>query len=139
MNEAVTPFRVAIPDEQLDDLRDRLARARWPEAAPVPDWGQGVPLDWLRELCSYWQERYDWRRCEKQLNDLLQFRSELDGLGIHFIHMQSPSKDALPLVMTHGWPGSVIEFLSVIAPLADPVAHGGEAADAFHVVCPSLP
>src|SRR5262245_58260697 len=139
MSEAVTPFRISIPDEQLEDLSDRLARARWPEVEPVGDWSQGVPLDWLRGLCSYWQDGYDWRRCEKRLNDLPQFTTELDGLGIHFIHVVSPSPDALPLVMTHGWPGSVVEFLDVIAPLADPVAHGGVATDAFHVVCPSLP
>lgn len=139
MAEAVTPFRASIPDEQLDDLRARLARTRWPEPAPAPDWSQGVPVDWLRDLCSYWQDRYDWRRCEQRLNDLPQFRTDIDGLGIHLIHAPSPSPSALPLVMTHGWPGSVIELLDVIGPLTNPEAHGGDAGDAFHVVCPSLP
>jgi epoxide hydrolase len=139
MSDAVTPFRVRIGDDQLDELRRRLAAARWPEPATVSDWSQGVPVDWLRELCAYWQDGYDWRRCEARLNEFPQFTTEVDGLGIHFIHVQSPSPDALPLVMTHGWPGSVVEFLDVIAPLADPAAHGGDAADAFHVVCPSLP
>src|SRR5947207_899936 len=139
MSDAVTPFRLETGDDQLDDLHRRLARARWPEPPPVPDWSQGVPVDWLRDLCAYWKDGYDWRRCEAQLNALPQFRTELDGLGVHFIHVQSPSPDALPLVMTHGWPGSVVEFIDVIGPLADPAAHGGDAADAFHVVCPSLP
>jgi epoxide hydrolase len=139
MTDSVTPFRLEVGDEQLDDLRQRLARARWPEPAPVTDWSQGVPVDWLRGLCAYWRHGYDWRRCEKALTGFPQFTTELDGLGIHFIHVPSPSPDALPLVMTHGWPGSVVEFFDVIGPLADPAAHGGDAADAFHVVCPSLP
>jgi epoxide hydrolase len=139
MTDAVTPFRLEVGDDQLDDLRQRLARARWPEPAPVTDWSQGVPVDWLRDLCAYWQDGYDWRRCEKTLRGFPQFTTELDGLGVHFIHVQSPSPDALPLVMTHGWPGSVVEFLDVIGPLADPASHGADAADAFHVVCPSLP
>jgi len=139
MTDAVTPFRLEVGDEQLDDLRQRLARARWPEPAPVTDWSQGVPVDWLRGLCGYWRHGYDWRRCEKALTGFPQFTTELDGRGIHFIHVPSPSPDALPLVMTHGWPGSVVEFFDVIGPLADPAAHGGDAADAFHVVCPSLP
>ena len=139
MPDAVTPFRVEVGDDQLDDLRRRLAGARWPEPAPVTDWSQGVPVDWLRDLCAYWQDEYDWRRCEKTLAGFPQFTTEVDGLGVHFIHVQSPSPDALPLVMTHGWPGSVVEFLDVIGPLADPAAHGDDPADAFHVVCPSLP
>jgi pimeloyl-ACP methyl ester carboxylesterase len=139
VSEAVTQFRVHIGGDQLDDLRQRLARARWPEPGPVTDWSQGVPVDWLRDLCSYWQDGYDWRQCEKRLNDLPQFKTDIDGLGIHFIHVQSREPHALPLVMTHGWPGSVVEFLDVIGPLADPIAYGDDAADAFHVVCPSLP
>jgi pimeloyl-ACP methyl ester carboxylesterase len=139
MPDTVTPFRVEIGDDDLDDLHRRLAAARWPEPAPVPDWSQGVPLEWLRDLCAYWQDGYDWRRCEKRFADLAQFRTEIDGLGIHFIHVQSPSPDALPLVMTHGWPGSVVEFLDVIGSLTDPSANGSDPADAFHVVCPSLP
>ena len=135
----VTPFRIEIPQDRLDDLRERLARTRWPEAETVTDWSQGVPLSYLRELCGYWADGYDWRATERQLNRLPQFRAELDGLGIHFLHVRSPHPDALPLVLTHGWPGSIVEFLKVIGPLTDPTAHGGDAADAFHVVCPSLP
>jgi pimeloyl-ACP methyl ester carboxylesterase len=105
----------------------------------VSDWSQGVPLGYLRELCDYWADGYDWRATEARLNALPQFRTYIDGLGIHFLHMRSPDPAALPLILTHGWPGSVVEFLKVIGPLTDPVAHGGQAADAFHVVCPSLP
>ncbi len=135
----MTPFRVAVGDDQLADLHRRLTDARWPEPAPVDDWTQGVPLPWLRDLCAYWRDQYDWRRCEQRLNALPQLTTEIDGVTIHAIHVVSPEPDALPLVMTHGWPGSVVEFLDVIGPLADPVAHGGEASDAFHIVCPSLP
>jgi pimeloyl-ACP methyl ester carboxylesterase len=134
-----TPFRIEIPQDRLDDLRERLARTRWPEAETVTDWSQGVPLSYLRELCGYWADGYDWRATEQQLNRLPQFRAELDGLGIHFLHVRSPHPDALPLVLTHGWPGSIVEFLKVIGPLTDPASHGGKAADAFHLVCPSLP
>jgi pimeloyl-ACP methyl ester carboxylesterase len=135
----VTPFRIEIPDDDLRDLRQRLRRTRWPEAETVGDWSQGVPLEYLRELCAYWADGYDWRATEARLNRLPQFRTEINRLGIHFLHLRSPHPDALPLVLTHGWPGSVVEFLKVIGPLTDPTAHGGEAADAFHVVCPSLP
>jgi pimeloyl-ACP methyl ester carboxylesterase len=135
----VTQFRIEVPQEDLDDLRDRLRRTRWPERETVRDWSQGVPLAYLQELCGYWAGEYDWRRAEARLNALAQFRTTLDGLGIHFVHVRSPCPDALPLVLTHGWPGSIVEFLDVIGPLSDPVAHGGDAADAFHVVCPSLP
>ena len=133
------PFSIAVPDADLADLRERLDRTRWPEPETVDDWSQGVPLAYVEEMCDYWRTAYDWRVVESKLNALGQFRTEIDGLGIHFIHFLSPSPNALPLVMTHGWPGSVVEFLDVIGPLADPVAHGGDAADAFHVVCPSLP
>ena len=136
---AITPFTIAVPDADLNDLRDRLARTRWPDPESVGDWSQGVPLAYLRELCEHWRTAYDWRTCEARLNAFGQFRAEVDGLGTHFIHQRSPHDDALPLVITHGWPGSVIEFLDVIGPLTDPTAHGGDAADAFHVVCPSLP
>ena len=135
----MTPFLLDVPEAQLDDLRDRLARTRWPERETVDDWSQGIPLAYVRELCSYWAGGYDWRRCERRLNDVGQWRTEIDGLGIHFLHARSPHRDALPLVITHGWPGSVVEFLDALGPLTDPPAHGGEAADAFHVVCPSLP
>jgi pimeloyl-ACP methyl ester carboxylesterase len=139
MSDAVTPFRLDVPQSALDDLRARLQRTRWPEHETVDDWSQGVPLHYLRELCRYWAGEYDWRRAERRLNALPQFRTSIDGLGIHFIHVRSPHDGALPLVLTHGWPGSVVEFLKVIGPLTDPTAHGGDARDAFHVVCPSLP
>jgi epoxide hydrolase len=139
MPDELSEFRIEVPDADLRDLRERLRRTRWPEREPVDDWSQGVPLDYLRELCRYWAEDYDWRATETRLNDLPQFRTVIDGVGIHFLHVRSPHPSALPVVMTHGWPGSIIEFLKVIGPLTDPTAHGGEAADAFHVVCPSLP
>ena len=135
----ITPFQVAIDDRDLADLADRLARTRWPEREPVEDWSQGVPLDYLKRLCEHWADAYDWRAREARVNAFPQFRVEIDGLGIHFLHVRSPVPDALPLVMTHGWPGSVLEFLEVIGPLSDPAAHGGDPQDAFHVVCPSLP
>jgi epoxide hydrolase len=135
----IHPFELAVPQRELDDLRDRLLRTRWPECETVDDWSQGIPLAYLRDLCGYWAQRYDWRRAEAALNAVGQFRTEIDGLGIHFLHARSPYPGALPLLMTHGWPGSVVEFLKVIGPLVDPPAHGGDAADAFHVVCPSLP
>jgi epoxide hydrolase len=135
----VEPFRIAVPEAELDDLRERLKAARWPERETVDDWSQGVPLDYIRTLCAYWAEGYNWRATEARLNALPGYRTELDGLGIHFLHVRSPSPDALPLVMTHGWPGSIVEFLKVIGPLTDPAAHDGDPADAFHVVCPSLP
>ena len=133
------PFQIEIPEADLRDLRERLARTRWPENETVGDWSQGVPLVYVKELCDYWAEQYDWRATESRLNALPQFRTEIDGLGIHFLHIPSPHPEALPLVITHGWPGSIVEFLKVIGPLTDPAAHGGDPADAFHVVCPSLP
>jgi pimeloyl-ACP methyl ester carboxylesterase len=133
------PHRIEIPDHVLDDLRERLRRTRWPEAETVDDWSQGVPLADLQDLCTYWADGYDWRATEARLNDWPQVKVPVDGLGIHVLHARSPHPDALPLVLTHGWPGSVVEFLDVLGPLADPPAHGGDAADAFHVVCPSLP
>jgi len=139
MSELITPFRIDIPEADLEDLRLRLRLTRWPEPETVDDWSQGVPLTYVRELCDYWLEHYDWRACETSLNRFPQFRTEIDGVDIHFLHVNSPEPDAVPLVMTHGWPGSVVEFRKVIGPLTDPVAHGGEADDAFHLVCPSLP
>ena len=139
MSDAVIPFRIEIPQADLDDLVDRLSRTRWPEAEPVDDWSQGMPLGYLRELCGYWADGYDWRAREALLNTFPQYRTEIDGLGIHFVHARSPHPDAMPLVITHGWPGSIVEFQKVIGPLTDPTAHGGDAADAFHVICPSLP
>ena len=135
----IKPFRIAVPDEVLADLRTRLRNTRSPEAELVDDWSQGVPLRWIREVCRYWADDYNWRRREAALNRFDQFVTEIDGLDVHFIHARSPHADAMPLLITHGWPGSVVEFHKVIEPLTDPVAFGGAAADAFHVVCPSLP
>lgn len=135
----IRPFTLAVPQEQIDDLYRRLDSARWPEREAVDDWSQGVPLSALRSLCDYWRSGYDWRRCEARLNALEQFVTEIDGLDIHFLHIRSPHPHAVPLMMTHGWPGSVIEFLETIDPLTDPVARGGRAEDAFHLVIPSLP
>jgi pimeloyl-ACP methyl ester carboxylesterase len=139
MSDEITEFRIEIPEDDLTDLRRRLRDTRWPGPEPVTDWSQGVPLSYLQELCRYWAGDYDWRATEARLNRLPQYRTEIDGLAIYFIHARSPHRDAMPLILTHGWPGSVIEFGKVIGPLTDPVAHGGDAADAFHVVCPSLP
>jgi epoxide hydrolase len=135
----VEPFRIDVPDAELDDLSGRLNATRWPERETVDDWSQGVPLEYVKELCAYWAAGYDWRSTEARLNALPQFRTDIDGLGIHFLHVRSRHPEARPLVMTHGWPGSIVEFLKVIGPLTDPGAHGGDPADAFHVVCPSLP
>ncbi|AIJ22103.1 epoxide hydrolase domain-containing protein [Amycolatopsis methanolica 239] len=131
-------FRIAVDDRELADLRDRLERTRWPDAETV-DWSQGVPLEYLRSLCAYWADGYDWRAFEKRVNALPQYRTTIDGVGIHFAHVRSPHPGALPLVLTNGWSGSIVEYLDVIGPLTDPVAHGGSAADAFHVVLPTLP
>lgn len=139
MSDEILPFRIDVADADLADLRTRLSRTRWPDAETVDDWSQGIPLAYVQDLCSYWGSTYDWRATESRLNALGSSRTELDGLGIHFLHVRSPEPDALPLVLTHGWPGSIVEFHKVIGPLSDPVAHGGDAADAFHVVCPSLP
>ena len=139
MNNEIVASPIDVSDADLADLRDRLTRTRWPEAETVDDWSQGIPLAYTRELCDYWAHEYDWRATEARLNRFGPQRTELDGLGIHFLHVRSPESNALPLVLTHGWPGSIVEFHKVIGPLTDPVAHGGVAADAFHVVCPSLP
>jgi epoxide hydrolase len=139
MTNAPTPFRISIDDEILADLKARLRNTRWPERELVDDWSQGVPLQWIREFCRYWAENYDWRAREARLNRFPQFRANVDGLGVHFLHVRSKHQDAMPLIITHGWPGSVVEFMKVIEPLTDPTAHGGGAGDAFHVVCPSLP
>lgn len=136
---AVRPFSIAVPDAVLEDLRERLARTRYPDQLEGAGWLYGTELSYLRELCDYWRTRYDWRAHERALNRFDHFRTEIDGLGIHFIHQRSREKQALPLVITHGWPGSVFELTKVIGPLSDPAAHGGRAADAFHVVCPSMP
>ncbi|MBP0597989.1 epoxide hydrolase [Herbaspirillum sp. LeCh32-8] len=136
---AVVPFRVAVPQARIDDLKQRLAATRWPDRETVSDWSQGVPLDAAKRLVTYWHDRYDWRKFERKLNAFPQFRTTIDGLGIHFIHVKSKHADAMPIILTHGWPGSIVEFLKVIGPLTDPTAHGGTPADAFHVVIPSQP
>ena len=142
-DDTVYPFTIEVPQEQLDDVVTRVRDARWPEQETVANteepWQQGMPLRIAQELALHWSAGYDWRRAETQLNSFPPFRTLLYGLMIHFRHVRSPEPGALPLVMTHGWPGSVVEFQKVIAKLADPVAHGGRAEDAFHVVCPSLP
>ena len=135
----ITPFRVSVSASLISDLKLRLRMARLPEKETVSDGSQGVPLAKARALISYWRDRYDWSRFEREINKVPQFRTKIDGLGIHFIHVRSKQPNALPIIMTHGWPGSVVEFLKVIGPLTDPTAHGGRAADAFDVVIPSLP
>jgi pimeloyl-ACP methyl ester carboxylesterase len=136
---SIQPFRVDVPDEELAELRRRIAATRWPSKELVGDRSQGVQLATIQELARYWASDYDWRKCETRLNALPQFKTEIDGVDIHFIHVKSPHADALPLIMTHGWPGSVIELLEVVGPLTDPTAHGGRTEDAFHLVLPSLP
>jgi pimeloyl-ACP methyl ester carboxylesterase len=136
---AIRPFRVEIPQADLDALRQRLARTRWPGEVPGTGWSRGVPLGYLKELAAYWRDGYDWRAQEARLNQVPQFTTVVDGQPIHFLHARSPEPDALPLVVTHGYPSSVVEFLDLVGPLTDPRAHGGDPADAFHLVVPSLP
>jgi epoxide hydrolase len=136
---AIRPFRIQVPQADLDDLRDRLARTRWPDELPDLGWTRGVPLGYLKDLAAYWADGYDWPKQQARLNELPQFTTTIDGQRIHFLHVRSPEPDALGLILTHGWPGSVVEFLDVIGPLSDPRAHGGDPADAFHLVIPSLP
>ena len=135
----IQPFTINIPQTTLDDLHDRLARTRWPNELPNVGWSRGVALGYLQELADYWQTQYDWRKHEARLNQFPQFTTEIDGQNIHFLHVRSPEPHALPLILTHGWPGSVVEFLKVIGPLSDPRRHGGDPADAFHLVIPSIP
>ncbi|WP_329481703.1 epoxide hydrolase [Kribbella sp. NBC_01484] len=135
----IKPYSIDIPQSALDDLAARLAATRLPAPLPGDDWDTGVPVSWLAELVDYWRAKYDWRAAEAELNAYPQFTTEIDGQRIHFLQVKSPEPDALPLVLTHGWPGSIVEFLDLIGPLTDPVAHGGDAADAFHLVIPSLP
>src|SRR5258707_8797153 len=139
MSTEIKPYRISVGDDVLDDLKSRLRKTRWPEAELVDDWSQGAPLKWIKEVCRYWAEEYDWRARETRLNRFAQFTTEIDGLDIHFLHVRSPHPEAMPLIITHGWPGSVVEFHKVIEPLTNPTAFGGDAADAFHVVAPSLP
>ena len=135
----IRPFRIDIPLEDLDDLRARLARTRWPDELPGAGWDYGIPLEVVRELAEYWRDGYDWRVHERMLNSFAQFTTTIDGQNIHFLHVRSAEPGALPLIMTHGWPGSIVEFINVIGPLTDPGAHGGDPADAFHLVVPSIP
>lgn len=137
--ESIRPFEIHADDDDLEDLRRRLRTTRWPDRETVEDWTQGVPLSYVQEVCAYWAEKYDWRATERRLNAFPQFLTEIDGLDIHFIHARSPEPNAMPLIITHGWPGSIVEFHKVIGPLTDPAKYGGNPADAFHVVAPSLP
>jgi len=136
---SIQPFTINIPQANLDDLRDRLARTRWPDELPGVGWSYGVSLAYLKELAEYWRTAYDWRTWEAKLNQFPQFTTEIGGQNVHFLHVRSPEPNALPLILTHGWPGSVAEFLEIIGPLSDPRAHGGDSADAFHLVIPSIP
>lgn len=135
----IQPFRIEIAQSEIDDLRARLAGARWPATPRVDDWSRGVPVAYLKELAEYWADGFDWRAQEAALNEIPQFTTEINGQTIHFFHQRSPEPNALPLILTHGWPGSPVEFQKLIGPLTDPRAHGGDPADAFHVVVPSLP
>ncbi|GGO72037.1 epoxide hydrolase family protein [Nonomuraea cavernae] len=139
MTSEITPFRIDVPQAQLDDLRGRLAATRWPDELPGAGWSYGVPVGYAQQLAEYWRTGFDWRAAEARLNAFPQFTTPIDGQNVHFLHVRSPEPDALPLIITHGWPGSVAEFMKVIGPLTDPAAHGGEPADAFHVVAPSIP
>ena len=137
--DEVRPFRIEVPQTDLDDLKDRLSRTRWPQEISGVGWERGVPLDYLKGLAEYWRDGYDWRAWEARLDEIPQFTTEIDGQRIHFFHVRSPESDAMPLILTHGWPSSPVEFLEAIGPLTDPGAHGGDPADAFDVVIPSLP
>ena len=138
-HDKISPYRIDIPQGALDDLRDRLGRTRWPDELPGVGWDLGVPLDYLKGLAGYWATAYDWRGQEAALNEFAQFTTVIDGQNVHFLHVRSPEPEALPLLITHGWPGSIAEFLDIIGPLVDPAAHGGDPADAFHVIAPSIP
>jgi hypothetical protein len=136
---AVRPFLIDIPQADLADLRARLARTRWPDQLPEAGWDYGIPVDYVKELAEYWRTGYDWRINEQRLNAFPQFTTTIDGQNIHFLHVRSAEPDALPLIITHGWPGSIVEFMEIIGPLTDPASHGGDPADAFHLVVPSIP
>jgi pimeloyl-ACP methyl ester carboxylesterase len=138
-NTDIRPFHIDIPQADLDDLRERLSRSRFPDELPGVGWDLGVPLGYLKELTEYWATTYDWREYEARINAFPQFTTTIDGQNIHFLHVRSPEADATPLVLTHGWPGSIVEFLDIIGPLTDPRTHGGDPADAFHAVIPALP
>jgi pimeloyl-ACP methyl ester carboxylesterase len=138
-DDAIHPYRIAISQRELDDLHERLDRTRWPDELPGVGWAYGVPRSYLKELAWYWRHEYDWRSAEAELNEWPQYVTSIDGATIHFAHLRSPEPDATPLLMTHGWPGSIVEFAKVIGPLTDPRAHGGDPADAVHLVLPSIP
>ncbi|WP_055611341.1 epoxide hydrolase family protein [Streptomyces phaeochromogenes] len=138
-DDTIRPFVLGIPQSDLDDLNARLDLTRWPDELPGVGWEYGVPRDYLKELVRYWRHTYDWRAAEARLNEWPQFTTTIDGANVHFAHIRSPEPDATPLIITHGWPGSIVEFLDVVGPLTDPRAHGGDPADAFHVVLPSIP
>jgi pimeloyl-ACP methyl ester carboxylesterase len=139
MSDAITPFKIAIPDQAIDDLKTRLAMTRWPDQVADTGWRYGSDTAYIKELCAYWANEYDWRKFEVALNRFDQFTTEIDGHHLHFMHVRSKHENAKPLLISHGWPGSVVEFMKIIEPLTDPESHGGSAEDAFHVVCPSLP
>ncbi len=138
-DDSIRPFQIEVEQSVLDDLQQRLARTRWPDTVEGAEWDYGVDLTYMQELAEYWRTEYDWRAEERRLNQWPQFKTNIDGLDIHFVHVRSKHEDALPLILVHGWPGSFVEFAKVIGPLTDPEAHGGTAEDAFHVICPSLP
>lgn len=138
-SKSIHPFELSIPSSALDDLQTRLRLTRWPDKETVTDWSQGVPLATIKELCEYWQTKYDWRRCEELLNSYPQFTTTIDGVEIYFIHIRSKHEDALPMILTHGWPGSILEFRHVIDKLVNPESYGGSPKDAFHLVIPALP
>jgi epoxide hydrolase len=135
----IVPFRIGVPQADLDDLRTRLARTRWPDQLPDTGWDYGIPLEYVRDLADYWRTGYDWRAQERRLNAFPQFTTTIDGQRVHFLHVRSAEPGAMPLIITHGWPGSIVEFAGIIGPLTDPAAHGGDPADAFHLVVPSIP
>lgn len=137
--EEVRPFRIEISDAEIEDLRERLARTRWPDELPGVGWGYGVPLDYVKEMAEHWRTSFDWRKQEALLNEFSQFTTTIDGTNVHFLHVRSPEPNAMPLILTHGWPGSFAEFLDVIGPLSDPGSHGGDSADAFDLVIPAIP
>ena len=136
---AIRPFRINVSEEDLEDLRKRLARTRWPDELPDVGWRYGVPVGYIKGLAEYWRTSYDWRKYEAELNAFPQFTTQIAGANVHFMHVRSTEPDALSLIVTHGWPGSIVEFVDVIGPLTDPRAHGADPADAFHLVIPSIP
>jgi len=139
LDTELKPFTIEVPESELDRLGERLADTRWPSELPGVGWSRGVPVGYLSELAEYWRTDYDWREHERRLNELPQHTTSIDGANVHFLHIRSPEPEALPLILTHGWPGSIVEFLDVIGPLSDPRSHGGDPADAFHLVIPSIP